>query len=347
MTRDHATADRVLPARLRELMDAAEASVLTGDEHVPAAVRAQIAATVIATACGDEQAAAARVSGSEHAGADGDEAEPQQPDWAPAALAHAEALASDPSTVGREQIEALSAAGMTPRQIVTVSQVIGWAAFVARVDLLLDALANPAAETGSAAEQPAGTADGSPAPGDDLPHPRKHFAMRGWTGWLPLAGRDEDFPTKDNQKPNDYYRVLVHDPVTLEHRTALYDELLRGEGEATFGDREIVALAVSLTTPCSFCASVHGRRHFLVSKDALSSVELALRGVDAVTDPQQRALARLGIALGAARVEGLEERVAVLRGLGVSDQVIAGAGAVGAMFGWANRLMTTLGEPVD
>ncbi len=35
--------------------------------------------------------------------------------------------------------------------------------------------------------------------------------MRGRVGWLPLGGRDEDLPVKGNQKPDDSYRVLVHD----------------------------------------------------------------------------------------------------------------------------------------
>ncbi|MFQ6485292.1 hypothetical protein [Brachybacterium epidermidis] len=39
--------------------------------------------------------------------------------------------------------------------------------------------------------------------------------------------------------------------------------------------------------------------------------------------------------------------VALLRGHGLSDRAIAETGAVGAMFAWANRLMTGLGEPTD
>lgn len=254
-------------------------------------------------------------------------------------LAFAERMVTDPASVGEQQVAELSAAGLDPAQIVAISQVVGFCAFEARLEAVARALDE---QPGRVVEEK----DLVAAP-EDLPHPRSRFSMRGWVGRLPLGGSDEDFPVKDNQKPNDYYRVLVHDPGSLTHRTALYDELLRGEGESTVEQREMAALAVSLTTPCDFCASVHGRRHFLAGRDARSSVELDHGGPGAVADPLQRAVARFGPALGPARPEVPVDAVALLRAHGLSDAAIGEIGAVAAMFGWANRLMTALGDPTD
>ncbi|PZO61802.1 MAG: hypothetical protein DI635_14120 [Pseudoxanthomonas suwonensis] len=254
-------------------------------------------------------------------------------------LAYAERMATDPASVREQQITSLLEVGLHPSQIVAISQVVGFCAFEARLEAVATALD----------EQPGRAVDEDDlveAP-EDLPHPRTRFAMRGWVGRLPLGGSDEDFPVKDNQKPNDYYRVLVHDPVSLTHRTALYDELLRGEGASTVEQREMAALSVSLITPCDFCASVHGRRHFLAGRDARSSVELDHGGPGAVAEPVQRAIARLGPALGPARPEVPTDAVALLRAHGLSDAAIVEIGAVAAMFAWANRLMTALGDPTD
>ena len=73
----------------------------------------------------------------------------------------------------------------------------------------------------------------------------------------------------------------------------------------------------------------------------------APRGPGCVTDPVQRANARSGPAFGAVRPQVPSAAVALLRGHGLSDRAIAEVGAVGAMFAWANRLVTGLGEPTD
>lgn len=256
-----------------------------------------------------------------------------------AALAFATTMAREPAILRRQDIDDLRSAGLEPAQIVTIAQVIGFSAFEVRLEALARALDRDP-------EQPLPEEDLTPAP-QDLPHPRTRFAMRGWTGWLPLGGRDEDFPVKDNQKPNDYYRVLVHDQEALTHRTALYDALLRGDGESSVEQREMAALAVSLSTPCDFCASVHGRRHFLAGRDPRSSVELDHGGPQAVSDPVQRAIARFGPALGAVEPDVPVRPVQLLRAHGLSDRAIAEIGAVAAMFAWANRLMTGLGQATD
>ena len=330
------SAGRYLSGHLQDLIAAAENAVLRDPNSQGAGlttpVRRAIAAQTARTA-GDEALASQLVEGN---------GDTDRTSAVITALAFAQTLAAGPGHQGhpsREPLDELLRAGLTEQQAVAIGQIIGYTSFLVRLAAVAQAL---------------DVHDAAPHPDDDLveiaeelPHPREQFAMRGWRGWLSLAGDDADFPTKDNQKPNDYYRVLFHDPVSLEHRTVLYDELMRGEGPATLPQREMAALAVSLTTPCSFCASVHGRRHFLTSRDKLSSVQLQHGGPEAVTDPEQRAIARLGEALGQPRVQAPVAEVALMRQRGMHDDEIALVGAVGAMFGWANRLMTSYGEPVD
>lgn len=118
------------------------------------------------------------------------------------------------------------------------------------------------------------------------------------------------------------------------------------------GERELAALAVSLRTPCVFCASVHGRRHFLETRDERTATLLADVGAEALEGERDRAVARLAQALAApvpavpAPAVPFGEAVA-LRARGARDAEIAVVGAVAAMFAWANRLMSMLGEPVD
>ncbi|SLM95759.1 carboxymuconolactone decarboxylase family protein [Brachybacterium nesterenkovii] len=117
------------------------------------------------------------------------------------------------------------------------------------------------------------------------------------------------------------------------------------------GERELAALAVSLRTPCVFCASVHGRRHFLETRDERTATLLADAdadaGAEALEGERDRAVARLAQALAAPVPAVPVDEAVELRGLGAGDAEIAVVGAVAAMFAWANRLISMLGEPVD
>ena len=113
------------------------------------------------------------------------------------------------------------------------------------------------------------------------------------------------------------------------------------------GERELAALAVSLRTPCVFCASVHGRRHVIETRDERTASLLADAGAEALEGERDRAVARLAQALAAPAPAVPVGEAVELRGLGAGDAEIAVVGAVAAMFAWANRLMSMLGEVVD
>lgn len=334
-------AARHLSDAIRQLVDAAESAVLRETDPAagfPEPLRREIAQIVAEEAGADE---VARKLG-KVAVLDSTEV----PGWFDAAVDAAVHVSAAPESVGRSAVDSMARAGADERQVVIACQIIGYTSFLVRLDaaaVALDALpdASEAPPDGAVRQDTASAASA------ELPHPRKAFPLRGWIGWLSLAGDPADFPPKDEQKPNDYYRVLMHDPVSLEHRTVLYDQLLRGAGDSTSGDREMAALAVSLTTPCMFCSSVHGRRHFSETKDSTSSVELLAGGPEAVSRDIERAIAQLGAALGRPQPEPPVRPIGMLRSAGYTTRAVAEISAVAAMFGWANRLMTTLGEPVD
>lgn len=110
-----------------------------------------------------------------------------------------------------------------------------------------------------------------PPPGD-MEHPRVEFPVMNWTGWVrPAPDANALGGPNDGKSASDYYGVLRHVPGFMQLRTDLYDEIMTGDGELDGADREFVALATSLTTRCSFCAAVHGRRHFILSRDTVSN----------------------------------------------------------------------------
>ena len=198
-TDDPTTLDptRHLDARRRELVDAARRAALREPDldgpGLPEALRSEIAA-VVTGAAGLEPGTG---------GTPGDQQRWSQPE-APSqpelpfrtraeALAFAEQMATDPTSLQERDLDHLRAAGMSPAQTVAVGQVVGFSAFQARLEMVARAL-----DEQSAAAPPEGDLVQAP---EELPHPRSRFAMRGWVGWLPLGGRDEDFPSGTIRSP--------------------------------------------------------------------------------------------------------------------------------------------------
>jgi uncharacterized peroxidase-related enzyme len=149
---------------------------------------------------------------------------------------------------------------------------------------------------------------------------------------------------KTPAKWSPFYLTLLHDPLVLEERTALYNAIMTGAGSLDRADRELAALATSLVTGCEYCASVHGRRQIQLSKDPVTAVALAQRGPLTLTDPRQQAIVAVAAAAAVTPPNINAADVATLRAVGLDDDAVRDMIAVAAMFAWANRLMMTLGE---
>jgi uncharacterized peroxidase-related enzyme len=153
--------------------------------------------------------------------------------------------------------------------------------------------------------------------------------------------------TPSNAKISDYVLVLAHDAETLKHRTPLFNAIMYHRGGLSRSERELGAVGASIVNRCIYCAAVHASRFNQLAKDESLIAHVFADGVEAdIEDPRLAAIFRFAVKLsecpsgaGASDMEALVEA-----GLG-EDEILDLILSV-SLFGWANRLMHTLGEPV-
>jgi alkylhydroperoxidase domain protein/CMD domain protein len=257
-----------------------------------------------------------------------------------AELDHADLLATHPVDARPEHLAALTAAGLAVRDIVTVSQLIAFVSFQARVLAGLLLLAG----TPGAAPEPAGPRVRTAAA-------RRPFtqAELGWSPWVePLSLEQADSAQRDAlgaRANSPYFRLLAHDAPVLVERTATDVGIFRSEGGLERAERELGAAVASRVNGCVYCASVHARfaSHFSGRRDDVQ--RLLDEGVGAAQDERWRGLIDFAAALSqtpsGAGMADLER----LRALGYADLQALDLVQATAFFAWANRLMLTLGEP--
>ena len=151
--------------------------------------------------------------------------------------------------------------------------------------------------------------------------------------------------TPSNTKVSDYVLVLAHDPESLAQRTPLFNGVMYGRGGLSRAERELGATAASVVNHCVYCASVHAGRYIALTKQPGVMAQL-FEGEEAELPARARAIARFAEKLSACPPEASAADVRELRENGLTDAEIFDLILSAAMFGWANRLMHTLGEPI-
>jgi uncharacterized peroxidase-related enzyme len=182
-----------------------------------------------------------------------------------------------------------------------------------------------------------------------------HFTLAAlrWRPWLPTV--DDTGPTPEQSALVDavapspdsrpYYALLAHDAPVLRERTALFNAIMYGPGGLRRADRELATVAASRVNGCIYCSSVHARRYAQLTKDETLVQRLLDEGIDTPLPARERALVDYAVALTRDPQAVTAADLAPLRAAGLSDADILDATLATAMFGWANRLMQTLGEP--
>lgn len=260
-----------------------------------------------------------------------------------ALLRHIRLMIRNPRQCGRESAQTVLSAGETPPRLVEASQVATFAVFLSRLVHAHDILDSVMQGGDGVGEQLKGEGPLTTDAANARQHPRDEYPLMDWSAWIPVAERDRTSPADDAKGASDYYRVLNHAPTLLQRRTHLYDEIMTGTGALMRADRELVALATSLETGCSFCASVHARRHYALTRDTVITPTLKHEGPSALPTQRLRALAELGAAMATTPCSLTTRQISSLVAAGVESDEIMDAAAVAAMFTWANRLMMTLG----
>ena len=266
-----------------------------------------------------------------------------------------------PDDVREQDVAALLADQMSPRDVVVISQIHAFVSYELRLVSGLQAISLNAGVP--LPEVPYAEVDQDPV---DLARlePREHdFAEEdfGFTTaqlrWLPrLPIVDLDTITEEQRvalslksgrlDEGAYSRTLAHDPVTLANRAVLYDMVMYAKGGLDRVERELAALRVSLINGCRYCASVHGRRLAQLTKDDAWVQRLMTDWSAVELSPLHQAVDALCTALTLVPGTPPVEAVGALHDLGLDALELFDLVNVVAMFAWANRLMQTLGNHV-
>lgn len=176
----------------------------------------------------------------------------------------------------------------------------------------------------------------------------------GWKAWLPVLAIENASPDQiavleeshPNAKESDYYRLLAHQPDVLRQRSAAYNAIMYAPGGLPRAERELAALVVSRVNGCVYCGSVHAQRFEQLAKrhDTVDAVFHEPEG--AGVDAREQAIVAFSIALTQHPGQVDTQCITALERAGLSDLEILDLVHAVAIFGWANRLMLNLGEPV-
>ena len=176
-----------------------------------------------------------------------------------------------------------------------------------------------------------------------------------WNSWLPTIDYADATPeqievlkeSSPKAATSPYYLLLAHDIAVLRQRSKLFNAIMYSHGGLNRADRELAAVATSRVNGCVYCASVHAIRWTQLRKTNEPMLHLLDEGVDTPLDDRDRALVDYAVKLTLSPNEVTAQDLEPLRQLGLSDLEILDATHVIAIFAWANRLLETLGEPIQ
>ena len=152
--------------------------------------------------------------------------------------------------------------------------------------------------------------------------------------------------TPSNTKVSDYVLVLAHDAESLAVRSPLFNAIMYDEGGLSRAERELGALGASIVNRCIYCAAVHAARHAQLERSTEVTDALFAKGAEADLSPRDRAIFDFSRKLSACPPEADAADIAALKRTGLDETEILDLILSAALFGWANRLMHVLGDPV-
>jgi uncharacterized peroxidase-related enzyme len=152
--------------------------------------------------------------------------------------------------------------------------------------------------------------------------------------------------TPSNNKISDYVLVLAHDVETLKYRSPLFNGVMYNRGGMSRAEREIGAVGASIVNHCIYCAAVHASRYNQLTKD---ETVIAAIFDDAKTpdiSPRLKAILNFAMKLSQCPPAADAADMQALVDAGLNPDEILDLILSSSLFGWANRLMHTLGEPM-
>ena len=153
--------------------------------------------------------------------------------------------------------------------------------------------------------------------------------------------------TPSNRKLSDYVLTLAHDPESLAVRSPLFNEIMYGKDGLPHAERELAAVAASIVNRCVYCASVHAGRYVQLTKREATIAAIFAGTTEGSLDEHSNTLFDFATALSETPSKANTTHIRALRDLGLDDLAIFDLVLASSIFGWANRLMHTLGEPLS
>jgi len=158
--------------------------------------------------------------------------------------------------------------------------------------------------------------------------------------------RDALSVTPSNMKVSDYLLTLAHDPQTLKHRTPLFNAIMYEKSGLPRAERELGAMAASFINGCVYCMATHASRFIALTKRPDVVEAIFEQGKDARLEERMQLIYDFAIRLSESPIAITEADVVQLRDAGFSKLEIYDLIQSVALFGWANRLMHSLGDAV-
>lgn len=152
--------------------------------------------------------------------------------------------------------------------------------------------------------------------------------------------------TPSNTKVSDYVLTLAHDVESLKVRSPLFNAIMYDTGGMSRAERELGALGASMVNHCIYCAAVHAARHAQLERSTEVTDTLFRDGADARLGPRDRAIFDFAVALSQTPSEAGANHIEALKAAGLDEAEVLDLILSTALFGWANRLMHVLGDPV-
>ena len=161
--------------------------------------------------------------------------------------------------------------------------------------------------------------------------------------------------TVSDTKIGEYTLVLALDPETLRERTPLFNGIMYSQGGLSRAETELGAVAASVVNQCIYCAAVHSNRYNQLTKDetVMDSIFASTKNTDggnaagdADIGPRQKALLNFATKLSKCPSEAGKEDVERLVEHGLGMEEVLDLVLSASLFGWANRLMHVLGDPL-
>ncbi|MDA0263582.1 MAG: peroxidase-related enzyme [Chloroflexi bacterium] len=148
-----------------------------------------------------------------------------------------------------------------------------------------------------------------------------------------------------------YTLTLALDPETLKERTPLFNGIMYGRGGLSRQETEMGAVAASVVNRCIYCAAVHANQYNQLTKgeavmDSIFASEKGDGAGEADIDSRQSALMNFATNLSRSPSQATREDVERLVENGMGMDEVFDLVLSASLFGWANRLMHVLGDPL-